>query len=76
MRKAVVGQIVVLTILALGGGTLIGLTSGDYQWQKLTNNGKCDANHDIVTFIPRMTKDGGIERLKIVVPCNKWFPKK
>ena len=75
MRKAVVGQIAVLAILALGGGTLAGLANGDYQWQKLTDNGQCDENHDIITFVPRMIKDGGIERFKVVVPCNKWFPK-
>jgi len=59
--------------IGMGFGWIAGLASGDAQAQKLADAGKCDGSHYVTTYVPRFIKDGsGIERVKFVVPCNRW----
>ena len=74
MRRAIVGaELAVVILIGLGFGVIQGLAVGDAQWQYLTNRGQCDARHKIVTYVPRIDKeDGGITRVRLIVPCNEW----
>ena len=78
MRKAIVGgELLVLILLGVGGAALSGLATGDAQWQYHTNRNQCDARHKIVTYFPKIDKEnGGITRVRVIVPCNEWFPKR
>jgi len=74
MRKAVVGQILVLVFMISGGTLLGGLALGDAQWQYYTNHGICDSKHYIKSVVPISDKEnGGFIPYKFVVSCNKWF---
>ena len=74
MRRAMAGaELAVVIFIGMGFGWIAGLASGDAQAQKLANEGKCDGSHYITTYVPRFIKDGsGVERVKFVVPCNRW----
>ena len=74
MKKAMVGaELAIVIFIGMGYGWLNGLMVGDAQAQKLMNAGKCDDKHFVTTYVPRFIKDnGGIERIKFVVPCSKW----
>ena len=77
MRRAVVGEIIVLGIIIIGALAMKGLMIGDLQWEYYTNRGQCDSRHKIVTWLPVSDKvNGGFNRTRFVVPCDKWPKKK
>ena len=68
-------ELAIVIFIGLGFGVISGLATGDKQWQHYTDKGICDSKHKIVTFVPKITETG-VKRIRFVVPCNEWFPKR